>query len=1039
MIGLGVLLAGMLSAAPKVSEEHAKNAVKGLALFKSDVRVMLKQHCVKCHGGEKTRSEFNLTTREGLLEGGKKGLVIVPGKARESRLYKFVAHLEKPHMPAKEPRLTEDAIAKIAQWIDLGAPYDKPLIDQALVKKELIVTEDDRKFWSFTPLKDSAPPKVKNTKWLANGIDPFILHRLEKKGLAPNGPADLRVLLRRLYFDLIGLPPTPEEMDAFIKAASGNRQAALEEVVDRLLASSHYGERWARHWLDVARFAESHGFEQDYDRKHAYHYRDFVIKALNAGMPYDQFVRWQLAGDEFAPDKPLAMMATGFLGAGVFPTQLTEKEFESARYDELDDMANTMGTGMLGLTIGCARCHDHPYDPLPMRDYYRLITSFATTIRSEIDLEIDPANSRNEMVKWEKAHQPLAAALAQFENKKLPKRFAAWAKNPPKDSAKKFDWMILDNLKAKSLDGATFAKQGDGSFIVGGKNPANDRWVLTTEVQARGLNAVRIEALTDKSMKRNGPGRAGNGNFALSDIRVFAAPKKGGAENKKGQAVKLINPKATHQQNTGGLSVASSIDGDKKKSGWAVDAGGIGKQQSAVFEFAEPVGFEGGTVLTIEMDFFVNTSHTIGRPRLAVTAAPKPVALQGSTQAASLATLMEALGKAGDLEKLNAKQREELMKIYRAQDGEWTKLNAKVQQHLAAKPKAKMTKVQVTSEGFKPTKHHADGRGFPHFYKQIHFLKRGDPNQKQYVASQSFLQVLMRSGKEEVAWQETAPKNWRTSYRRRALANWMTDTRDGAGHLLARVIVNRLWLHHLGRGIVATPNDFGVQGIAPTHPELLDWLAQRLIAGGWQLKPIHKLIVLSAVYGQDSAYSEAKAKVDVENQLLWRRTPRRLEAEVIRDSLLQVSGQLDRAMYGPGTLNEGMKRRSIYFMIKRSKLIPSMQLFDSPEPLVSQGKRPATIIAPQALMFMNNPQLRTYATTLAAKLSTAGDSAKSITLGYRLTLGRPPTATELKASQAFIDLQSASYQKAGRKDAGALALADFTQVLFGLNEFVYMN
>ena len=400
---------------------------------------------------------------------------------------------------------------------------------------------------------------------------------------------------------------------------------------------------------------------------------------------------------------------------------------------------------------------------------------------------------------------------------------------------------------------------------------------------------------------------------------------------------------------------------------------------------------------------------------------------------------MEALGKAGDLEKLNAKQREELMKIYRAQDGEWTKLNAKVQQHLAAKPKAKMTKVQVTSEGFKPTKHHADGRGFPHFYKQIHFLKRGDPNQKQYVASQSFLQVLMRSGKEEVAWQETAPKNWRTSYRRRALANWMTDTRDGAGHLLARVIVNRLWLHHLGRGIVATPNDFGVQGIAPTHPELLDWLAQRLIAGGWQLKPIHKLIVLSAVYGQDSAYSEAKAKVDVENQLLWRRTPRRLEAEVIRDSLLQVSGQLDRTMYGPGTLNEGMKRRSIYFMIKRSKLIPSMQLFDSPEPLVSQGKRPATIIAPQALMFMNNPQLRTYATTLAAKLSAAGDTAKSITLGYRLTLGRPPTATELKASQAFIDLQSASYQKAGRKDAGALALTDFTQVLFGLNEFVYMN
>ncbi len=595
--------------------------------------------------------------------------------------------------------------------------------------------------------------------------------------------------------------------------------------------------------------------------------------------------------------------------------------------------------------------------------------------------------------------------------------------------------MVLDHLQTKSLDGATFSKQSDGSFIVGGKNPVNDRWVLTAELQTVGMNAIRIEALTDKSMKRNGPGRAGNGNFALSDIRVFAMPKKGG----KRQAVKLINPKATHQQNTGGLSVASSIDGDKRKSGWAVDFGGIGKEQAAVFEFAAPVGFEGGTVLTVEMDFFVNTSHTIGRPRLAVTAAPKPVAIRGDGHAASLAILMESLKKAGGADKLNAKDRGQLIKIYRAQDNEWTKLNNKIQQHLATKPQPKMEKVQVTSEGFKPTKHHADGRGFPHFYKKTYFLKRGDANQKEGEATQGFLQVLMRGGKNEKTWQVSAPEGSRTSYRRLSLANWITDTQHGAGHLLARVMANRLWQHHLGRGIVNTPNDFGLQGELPTHPQLLDWLATELIEGGWRLKPLHRKIVLSATYRQSADYDAAKQKVDPQNKLHWRRTPARLQAEVIRDSLLKMSGLLDTRMYGAGTLDERMKRRSIYFMIKRSKLIPTMQLFDSPEPLVSQGSRPATIIAPQALHFMNNGQVRETAVALAVQFEKKTDDNEAINLAYQTVVGREPTESETKSISSFMKAQADSYKAAGRNDARKLALADLSQVLFGLNEFIYVN
>ena len=1013
-----------LLAAPKVSEKHAAQMAKGQALFKSDVRALLKQHCVKCHGGDKIRGDLDLTTRAGLLKGGEEGPSIIPGKADESFLMTVLRHEEEPFMPAKADKLSPDALKKIADWINLGAPYDQPLVMQSIAGKGMQVTDDDRNFWAYAPLQAVKAPTVQQKNWPANDIDRFVLRKLESAKLQPNGLADPRTQIRRLYFDLIGLPPSPAEVAAFVADPS---EQAYAKVVDRLLASKHYGERWGRHWLDVARFAESHGFEQDYNRNFAFHYRDFVIQALNADMPYDQFVKWQIAGDEFAPDNPLAMKATGFLGAGVFPTQLTEKEFESARYDELDDMANTTGTAMLGLTIGCARCHDHKFDPIPVRDYYRFINTFATTIRSEIDLPVN-GDLTEAAAKWEKAHAPLTAALAKFEKDELPKRFALWAKNPPKSVLQKQDWMILDHLQPKSLDGATFSKQADGSFLVGGKNPANDRWVLTAELQTMGLNAIRIEALTDKSMPRNGPGRAGNGNFALSDIRVFAANKKGGQR----VPVKLVNPKATHQQNTAGLSVASSIDSDKRKSGWAVDFGGIGKEQAAVFEFAAPVGFEGGTILTVEMDFYVNTSHTIGRPRLAVTAAPRPVAIKGDSSAASVATLLAAVKQAGSVEKLDAKQRAALLKIYRAQDAEWTKLNNHVQQHLASKPVPKMEKVQVTSEGFKPTKHHADGRGFPHFYKQTYFLKRGDANQKDGEATQGFLQVLMRGGKNEQSWQVAPPEGWRTSYRRRSLANWLTDTEHGAGHLLARVMANRLWQHHLGRGIVNTPNDFGLQGELPTHPQLLDWLALELIENGWRLKPLHKQIVMSATYRQSAAHDAAKLKADPQNKLHWRRTPARLEAEVIRDSILKVSGRLDERMFGAGTLDERMLRRSIYFMIKRSKLIPSMQLFDSPEPLVSQGSRPVTIIAPQALHFMNNGQVRASAMELARQLKAQPDTAAAVTLGYQTVLGRAPTPKEQKSIASFIDVQEKSYTNNGRE----LALADFVQVLFGLNEFI---
>ncbi|MGB1744806.1 MAG: DUF1549 domain-containing protein, partial [Limisphaerales bacterium] len=414
-----------------VAPDHAEKMARGLKLFKNGVGQMLKQHCVKCHGGEKTRGDFDLTTREALLKGGSEGAAIVPGNANASRLLKLVSHAEKPFMPAKAEKLPPAMVENIAAWINTGAPYDKPLVDTKLAAGEMQITDTDRQYWAFAPLAKPATPAVENTRWPENEIDRFILAKLEEAKLQPNRRAENRTLLRRVYYDLIGLPPTPEETAVFLAAADGNPRTALESVVDRLLNSPHYGERWGRHWLDLARYADSFGFEQDTDRHHAYHYRDFIIKALNKDMPYNEFVRWQIAGDEIEPANPLAMMATGFLGAGVFPTQLTEKEFESARYDELDDMVNTVGTAMLGMTIGCARCHDHKFDPIPTRDYYRIITTFATTIRSEIDVDLKPDETRLRLAKWQVEADALGQALAKWEEDALPGRFGKWFESRP--------------------------------------------------------------------------------------------------------------------------------------------------------------------------------------------------------------------------------------------------------------------------------------------------------------------------------------------------------------------------------------------------------------------------------------------------------------------------------------------------------------------------------------------------------------------------------------------------------------------------------
>ena len=750
---LVLLLGSTLNAAAPLPADHAQRMTRGLETFQKDIAPLLKAHCLKCHGAEATKGDFDMATRVDLLRGSHNGPVVVAFDAAKSVLIEVVSHTKEPNMPKDKPKLPAEAIAKLTSWINDGAPYAEPQIAGRKPKRDPSkVTDEDRQWRSFLPLKKA---KALSAMQGAAKIDEMLLAKAKPKGFTFNAPADPATLVRRMYLDLTGIPPTPEELSSFVDGTNRSYES-YAELAQQLLNSPRFGERWARHWLDVARFAESTGFEQDYDRPFAFHYRDFVIKALNSDMPFDQFVKWQLAGDEYEPTNPLALAATGFLGAGVFPSQITANEVERTRYDAMDDMLSTTSAGLLGLSVGCSRCHDNKYDPIPARDYYQMLSTFTTTTRMNVDIHPDGKVT------------PAVTKMAKDKN-------------------------------TKPIEGAT--------------------------------------------------------------------------------------------------------------------------------------------------------------------------------------------------------------------------------------------RMMICGEGYDPIVMHTQGGPF---FEQTYLLKRGNPDLKDGEVTQGFLQILARPG-DEKRWQWSPPEGAKYSGRRRTLSNWITDVDHGAGALLVRVIVNRLWQHHFGTGIVSTPNDFGKTGNAPTQPELLDWLASQLIANGWKTKPIHQMILLSKAYQQSTQRNAKKEAADPSNDLFMYRKPQRLEGEAIRDSMLAVSGVLDGTMFGPGTRDENSKRRSIYFNIKRSQLIGSMVAFDAPEPLVSQGSRPTTTVAPQALILMNSTQARIWAESLAKRVSDVSDVSQRIKDAYVICFSRAPRADEIASGKAFIESQRSSYEAEKKPNAEALAMADYCQVLLGLNEFVYVN
>jgi hypothetical protein len=733
----------------------------------------------------------------------------------------------------------------------------------------MVVTDEDRRHWSYRPLQATRPPAPRQSPWCRTPIDRFILAALESRGIRPSAPANRRTLIRRLYFDVLGLPPSPAEVEAFV---TDMRPSAYEQLVERLLASPHYGERWGRHWLDVARYADSDGLESDADRPNAFHYRDFVIRALNDDLSYQQFVRWQLAGDEYESDNPQARSATGFLTAGVTEvlTVPMEEEKLRLRFNELDDMAVTTASAFLGLTLGCARCHDHKFDAIPTSDYYRLQCAFTTTARASV---------------------PLATRA------------------------------VVDDYRQREA-----------------------KWKQHLQRAQNKLNAWLAE-----QKKRH--------TASLLGAKIDALPVSDAEK-------KVLKERPTSEE---------------------------GKRLSRRHQKA----------LALSDDDFRRVLTDDGRRQ-------------------------------------------------------WDTLRREVEAVQRSRPQSPPTALAIIDK-----KRDAE---------PTWLLDRGDFYAKKERLRIGFLTVLTRSRTPEEYWANARRSvgQGQSTGQRRALAAWITDAEHGAGPLLARVIVNRVWQHHFGEGLARTVSDFGVRGERPTHPELLEWLAHEFVASGWRLKPLHRLILNSAVYTQATTLDSARQSADPDNRLLWRRRPQRLEAEVLRDAVLAVSGTLNVELYGPAFKppipQEAMlarntkdpypknavdgnatRRRSVYLFHKRVVQHPLLQAFDGPDAAVSCGRRSVTTVAPQALALLNDRFFRDRAADLARRLLAGGSTKPGdwIDEGFRLALSRPPDAGERAACLHF--LQSQIERRVSRepaqtpRDIRFHALTDFCQTLFALNEFIYVD
>ena len=977
----------------------------GVEFFEKRVRPILVEHCYQCHSDRaaEVKGGLRVDSREALLQGGDSGPAVSLEDRQNSRLLKAVRHEDDLQMPPEKPKLSAAAIADLAAWVTMGAPFPAPSSE---VKAKA-------PHWSFEPIRKPNPPAVKDSSWPRNPLDQFVLARLEQRGLRPFAAADKRTLLRRATFDLTGLPPTPDEVDAFLADATSE---AFAKVVDRLLASPRYGERWGRHWLDVVRYADTAGDNTDHPLPHAWRYRNWVIDAFNMDMPYDEFIRAQVAGDLLADSgsgKQYAdrVVATGFLASA----RRFDHDIDKYMHLTFEDTLDTLGKSVLGLSIGCARCHNHKFDPITTRDYYGLYGILASTKFAFPGCE--PKQRPRDLV-------PL---LPPAEVARLTKSFDA-------DVAR-------HNAEVKRLEDQLSHKQV-------ASNPVPSATLDSGELSATGAHELSV-------------GRAN-----LPDTLVSV---------KKGEMLQLsILPKGNHGGDSTGIELEIVEQGGAKQV-WNLtrdllkefDSDGSGAQfrdayghpsvwhafdivptptlfTQLVHDAEKTAGLQmwrgGGDTPSL----FVNVNPQAIR-FISISMPPRSVAMhpgpRGGVAVAWESPLNATVAVRARIFKIDhggdgiAWKLEKLTGIgAQLSDGksltrELNDAQRKRDAFVAATPQ--MPLAYAVAEG-KPTN------------AQIQL--RGNPKELGDEVPRKFLDVL--GG-------QIVPKDSPASGRLE-LGGWLTAPTNP---LTARVIVNRIWQHHFGRGLVKTPNDFGTRGQPPTHPELLDHLATTLMQSGWKLKSLQRMIMLSATYqtssGSDNQIGVPEVSTD-HLELYARFALRRLSFEEIRDSMLAASGELDLSpggmhpfppeetwsfsQHAPFAADYDTMKRSVYLMTKRNRRQALLALFDGPDPNASTDVRQVTTVPTQALFFLNDPFVHARAARFAQRI-VAGkpDDAQRLDLAYRILFGRVATATEQAEAAQFLQEYAAACTDKPLADRPLLAWTAYARVLLGSNETIHIE
>ena len=976
--------------------------------FAKDVRPILERSCLGCHGPEKQKSGYRLDVREIALRGGDSGdRAIVPHDAKKSPLIRYVsgedAETVMPPKKSDKPRLTAAEVATLRAWIDAGPSWPD----------EFAGAKDPKPPWSLTPLvKPTVPGGA------ANPLDAFIFAKLAEKHLAPSPEADRRTLIRRLCYDLTGMPPTAEEVETFV----ADRDAqAYEKLVERLLASPRHGEHWARHWLDVANYADTHGNDHDYARPNAWPYRDYVIRAFNDDKLYARFVKEQVAGDALFPEDPRATVALGFLAAGPWDQTLMVDvredtvDHRSAQNLDRDGLVSTVMGTFQSLTVHCARCHNHKFDPVTQREYYALQAVFAGVDRADRPFDADARTQaeRRRLLEEKRALENRDTAL--LDSAAVARKVTAWEEAL---AQREKGWAPLEIVSVVSTGGAEFTRQADGSWFVSGKRPDRDTYIVTARRRAGKLGAVRLEVLPDDRLPKRGPGRWDNGNFHLSEFRAFAA-RDGTAE--AARPLGFARASADHDEGPA-ISAAQAIDGNDKTP-WGVHPRS-GEAHEAIFEVKEPAEFGEGTIFTLRLEFQDGASgHGIGRFRLSASD-EVPVVATATKPPMELMDLLRV-----PKEERTAVQREALALAVLKQEN---------QRAMAALPAPQL--VYAATRDFAP-----EGKSFKPSPKPrpIHLLARGELDKPGDLIGPGTLACVPGLPPElpiADAGEESA--------RRAALARWLTDKRNV---LTWRSIVNRVWHYHFGRGLCDTPNDFGKMGGTPSHPELLDWLAVwfRDEAQG-SLKKLHRLIVTSETWKRTSLAKQGTAS-DSDNRLLWRQNRLRLSGEEVRDTLLAVSGKLDLTMSGPSVVQfvsrgdatfksggnpafldyEGFdpdspaaRRRAIYRFLFRTVPDPFMDALDCPDGGTFTPVRSQSTTTVQAFALLNNAFAIRQCEHIAARVKTDSPGGPEIPRLFRLLLQRQPDADELARFTAYA-------QRHG--------LANAVHVIINSNEFLYLD